>query len=135
MMADMRTHVNSLTESVKKIEQNEGDVAKKVGSIDTQMAQMKSQIEQVKTQMGQLETKVDNVNPWLPWKFIGRGYEGSYGHSVYKEHTTLQECIAFCTKKRQDSGAKWNGFDWHLRDGLCCCYENDVGHTEELSPL
>ena len=30
MMADMRTHVNSLTESVKKIEQNEGEMSKKV---------------------------------------------------------------------------------------------------------
>ena len=146
MMADMRTHVNSLTESVKKIEQNEGDVAKKVGKIDTQMAQMKTemktemiqmktQIEQVKTQITQLETKVDNVDPWLPWKFIGHGLRSSRRDVVLKYGTTLQECVAFCTKKRQDSGATWNGLYWRVPDGVCTCNENENGHTENSNCL
>ena len=135
MMPDMGKRVESLTKSVKKIEQNEGDLSTKVGSIDTQMAQMKTQIEQMKTQITQLKKKVDNVDPWLPWKFIGNGYQGYASHQVYKSHTTLQECIAFCAKKRQDSGAAWNGLYWRLPDGVCTCNENENGHTESSNNL
>ena len=150
LMYDMGKRVNSLSDSVQKIyrmeeetaehmlktedrvaeiAQNEEDMSKKIGSLDTQMAQ-------VKTQIGQLETKVDNVDDyvvlsWLPWKFIGHGYQGSYSHDVHKYHTTLQECIAFCTKKRQDSGAAWNGFYWYAPNGQCGCKENETGHTED----
>ena len=90
---------------------------------------------QMKTQIGQLETKVDNVDndvhiSWFNWKFIGHGYQASHGKYVVKYHTTLQECVAFCIKKRQDSGSAWNGLDWDHRDGACCCHENDGGHTE-----
>ena len=156
MMADVRTHVESLTESVKKIEQNEGDVAKKVeiivknegemekkvGNIDTQITQMKiemkTEMAQMKTQIGQLETKVDNVDndvALFNWKFLGHGYQGSASHYVVKYHTTLQECLAFCTKKRQDSGAAWNGFWWYVPNGECWCFENETGHREDKNFL
>ena len=82
-----------------------------------------------------METKVDNVNPWLPWKLIGHGYQGSYTNAVYKEHTTLQECVAFCTKKRQESGAAWNGFCWEVPNGYCQCNENETGHNEDSNFL
>ena len=89
----------------------------------------------IKNEIGQLETKVDNVDndvhiSWFNWKLIGHGYQGSCSGHIFKDHTTLQECMAFCTKKRQDSGAAWNGCWWYLPSGECGCNENDVGHTE-----
>ena len=105
----------------------------RIGTILSMMAD-------IKTQIAQLETKVDKVDndvalSWLPWKFIGHGYWGSLSHFVIKEHTTLQECVAFCTKKRLDSGTKWNGFHWYLPNDGCSCTENDVGHTEDADHL
>ena len=107
LMYDMGKRINSLTDSVKEIVENEGDIAKKVGNIETQIA-----------------------FSWLPWKFNGHGYQGSCGHQVGKDDTTLQECIAFCTKKRQDSGPTWNGLWWDLTKGQCNCNENETGLTE-----
>ena len=100
----------------------------------------KAQVSSFISQIGQLETKVDNVDDyvvlsWLPWKFIGHGYQGSYSDFVSKYTATLQECVAFCAKKRQDSGAAWNGLDWDLRGGECFCNENDVGHTKFSNSL
>ena len=158
MMADMRNHVNSLTNSVKQIYQmeeetaehmlktedrveeivqNEGDMTKKVGNIDTQMAQMKTQIGQTRTQITQLENKMEkdvvaNTFPY-GWKFYGYGYRGSDSQQVQTRGTTLQQCIEFCTKKRQDSGASWNGLWWIQsgnRKGECSCNENETGHRE-----
>ena len=78
---------------------------------------------------------MDNVNPWLPWKFIGHGNYGSCSHQALKEHTTLQEWIAFCTRKRQDSGATWNGLYWYAPSGVCACMENETGHHEDKNYL
>ena len=64
------------------------------------------------------------------WKFVGNGHQGHFSGRVRKDHTTLQECIAICTKKRQDSGAAWNGLWWYVPDGQCICNENETGHTE-----
>ena len=154
MMADMRTHVGSLTESVKKIEQNEGDVAKKVEIIVKNEGEMSKKVEQlvqnegdiakkvgnIENRMAQLETKVDNVDndvhiSWFNWKFIGHGHQGSCSGQVTKSHTTLQECVAFCAKKRQYSGAKWNGLWWYVPNGECGCNENETGHTESANHL
>ena len=78
---------------------------------------------------------VDNDVALFNWKFIGHGVQGSCNHQVRKPHTTLQECVAFCTKKRQDSGAAWNGFSWDITTGYCVCNENDVGHHEDKNHL
>ena len=157
MMADMRNHVNSLTDSVKniyrmeeetaehmlktedrveeivknegemtkkveRIVQNEGEMTKKVGNIETQMSQMKTQIAQVDD---------DVVTSY--WKFIGNGWFKSYSGQVKKYGTTLQQCITFCTKKRQESGASWNGMWWIQsgnRKGECGCNNSETGHQE-----
>ena len=81
--------------------------------------------------------KVDNdvAISWFNWKFIGHGYWGSVGHQVVKYHITLQECFSLCTKKREDSGAAWNGLHWSPSTGECACNENDVGHTESADWL
>ena len=81
-------------------------------------------------------TSCNMVTSWFNWKFIGYGYQGSLSHQIfYKYGTTLPQCIAFCTKKRQDSGAAWNGLDWVPSDGQCNCNENDVGHTDGSNSL
>ena len=152
MMADMGKRVGSLTDSVKQIyrmeeetaehmlktedrvseiAQKEGGIEKKVGNIDTQMAQMK-------TEMAQVKIKVDNVDngvAFLNWRLIGHGYQKSLKEQVSKYSTTLHECIAFCTKKRQESGAAWNGFLWYLPTGQCFSNKNDVGHAENKDNL
>ena len=100
--------------------------------------EMKTEMAQIKTQIGQLETKVENVDKDVAlfnWKLFGLGYRGSYSREVTKYHTTLQECFAFCTKKRQNSGPAWNGFYWGLSNGQCGCNENDVGHYESSNNL
>ena len=71
------------------------------------------------------------VPSWFNWKLVGHGTDRYRGERVTNYHTTLQECVAFCTKKRQDSGTAWNGFDWRAtgyRKGECGCNENDTGH-------
>ena len=133
LLQDTAEHVSKTEDRVTEIVENEGKITKKVGNIENQMAQMK-------TEMAQMEKKVDNVDndvhiSWFNWKFIGHGYYRSVSHCVEKFHTTLQECIEFCTKKRLDSGAAWNGLSWDLNNGRCVCNENDVGHTESASYL
>ena len=78
---------------------------------------------------------VDNDVVLFNWKLIGYGYRESYSQQVDKYHTTFQECVAFCTKKRQDSGVSWNGFSWYVPDGQCKCFENDRGHHEDSNHL
>ena len=61
---------------------------------------------------------MDNVDDNMVsfnWKFIGHGHRVDREQEVVIYHTTLQQCLAFCTKKRQDSGPMWNGVYW-LRD-------------------
>ena len=162
MMADMRTHVGSLTESVKKIYrmeedtaehmlktedrvselvQNEGDISKKVEKLVQNEGDMTKKIGNIETQMGHMEQQMAkdvaaNTFPY-GWKFIGYGNQGDASRQVVKGQTTLQECVTFCTKKRQDSGLAWNGFAWNQVDGQrwCTCNENDVGHTESVTHI
>ena len=147
MMADMGNHVNSLTESVKNIYRMEEETAEHMVKTEDRVGNIDSQIAQMKTQMGQLEKKVNDVDTdvvtsvltsWMNphWKLIGHGYQGSCGHQVGKLHTTLQECVTFCTQKRQESGPAWNGFNWNQSgDQHCTCNEYDVGHSEDADFL
>ena len=80
MMADMRTHVESLTESVKKIEQNEGDVAKKV--------------EKLVQNEGEMAKKVGNIDTWNnldgekedPDRTIGLCFLSFIFHFLFRDH-------------------------------------------------
>ena len=83
---------------------------------------------------------MDNVERYvvttLPWKFVGYGWQESRAGNVEKKHTTLKECFAFCSKRREELGATWNGLWWIKsagktekgREGECSCNENDQGH-------
>ena len=136
LMYNIGKRVDSLSDSVKDIYRMEEETAEHMLKTEDRVSEIVTQMGQMKTQIGEVDGKVNMVTSWFNWKFIGHGYQGSLSHQIFYSYgTTLQQCISFCAKKRQESGAAWNGLDWTPSTGQCNCNENDVGHTENSAYL
>ena len=62
------------------------------------------------------------------WTFVGYGRPDKQYEFIYKEKTTVTQCLDLCINKRKTDGNIWNGMRWSTTTGWCVCYDYDTGH-------